>query len=158
MKLEKWALIAEIISGAAIVITLIFLILEVRAGTQATLAANRQSLAGRTEAFLLTAAASPEISRVRAKVANRAELTDEEYYHFSAYTAAALRLAEEAYLQYQDGQLDEEYWLTRGQNLVNTRLESAVAREMWSEWKERGNITQEFSDWLDHAVEERYGQ
>jgi len=34
MKLEKWALLAEIISGLAIVVTLIVLILEVRTNTE----------------------------------------------------------------------------------------------------------------------------
>ena len=158
MKLERWALIAEIASAAAIVSTLIFLILEVRAGTEATIAANRQSLAGRTEALLLAAATSPELSRVRAKLAANETLTDEEYHHFSAFTGAGLRLSEEAYLQYRDGQLDEEYWLTRGENLVASRLESSVAREMWSDWRELGYITADFRDWLDQALEERYGE
>ena len=35
MKLDRWALVAEIVSGVAIVITLIILILEVRSNTQA---------------------------------------------------------------------------------------------------------------------------
>ncbi len=42
MKLEKWALLAEVISGAAIVVTLVLLILEVRADTDLSRAtANR---------------------------------------------------------------------------------------------------------------------
>ena len=47
MKLEKWALLAEIISGVAIVVTVIILIVEVRGNTTVLRATNRQSIAER---------------------------------------------------------------------------------------------------------------
>lgn len=42
MKLIEHAQIAEVISGVAIVVTIILLIFEIHANTNATLAANRQ--------------------------------------------------------------------------------------------------------------------
>lgn len=157
MKLEKYALLAEIISSIAIIATVIVLIFEVRGGTEATLAANRQSLASRTEELLITLATSPDLLRIRIKAENNIELTDVEELQYSSYIAAFLRLAEEAYLQYRDEQLSEEYWLTRANNLVDTRVGNKVAREYWDSWNQQGWFTADFATWLDEALEEKLG-
>ena len=157
MKLEKWALIAEIVSGIAIVATLIFLILEVNANTDATLAANRQSLASRAEALLQSQATSPDIARLTIKARRGEEFTDEEEYQYSGHLAGFVRLAEEAYLQFLDGHLEGEYWRTRGENLVDARLNSRVSRELWYGWEQQGWSTQQFANWLNNALEDKYG-
>ena len=157
MKLKEWALMAEIISGVAIVVTLIFLILEVKANTDATLAANRQSLASRTEAMLLVQSTSPDIARLMTKARSDEEFTDEERYRFGAHIGGHVRLAEEAYLQYLDGHLEGEYWQTRAGNLLDARLSNGLARELWFEWARQDWFTPEFTRWLNTALEEKYG-
>lgn len=157
MKLREYALIAEIVSGVAIVVTLIFLIVEVNANTNATLAANRQSLASRTEALLLAQSTSPDIARLVTKARNDEEFTEEERYQFAGHVAGYLRLAEEAYLQFLDGHLDGEYWRTRAENLVDSRLSNQPARELWIEWEQKGWFTPEFTGWLNNELEEKYG-
>jgi len=157
MKLRDYALIAEIVSGVSIVVTLIFLIIEVNANTNATLAANRQSLASRTEALLLAQSTSPDIARLAIKARNDDELTEEERYQYSGHIAGYIRLAEEAYLQFLDGQLDGEYWRTRAENLLDSRLGNHVARELWFEWERKSWFTPEFTSWLNNALEEKYG-
>ncbi len=62
MKLKQWALTAEIVSGFAVVVTLIFLIIQVNGNTEATLATTRQSVASRVETILLAPATSPDFS------------------------------------------------------------------------------------------------
>ena len=157
MKLKKWALIAEIVSGIAIVATLIFLILEVKANTSATLAANRQSLASRTEALLQVQSTSKDIARLTIKARRDEEFTDEEQYQFGAHIGGFVRLAEEGYLQYLDGQLEGGYWKTRGENLIDSRLGNRVSRELWYTWEQQGWFTPEFTDWLNSALENKYG-
>jgi hypothetical protein len=157
MRLEKWALIAELTSSVAIIATLIILVVQVRFSAQVTLAANRQSVAGRTEAFLLAQATSPEIPRVRAKVREGTPLSDEEYFTYTAYLGAAARLTEESYLQYRDGYLEEEYWLQRGRNLVDSRLQSELARQTWRDWVELEWFDPEFAAWVNEALDERSG-
>ena len=157
MKLQEYALIAEIISGVAIVVTLIFLIIEVDANTSATLAANRQSLATRTEALLLAQSTSPGIAQLMVKARHDEEFTEEEQYQFSGHVAGYLRLAEEAYLLFLDGHLDGEYWRTRAENLVDSRLSNHLARELWFEWEQQGWFTPEFTGWLNGALEKKYG-
>jgi hypothetical protein len=63
-KLSDWANLAEIVGSFAIVVTLVILIVEVRANTAATEAATRQSIAARTEVITLTTAATPSLALV----------------------------------------------------------------------------------------------
>ena len=157
MKLEKYALIAEIVSGIAIVVTLIFLIIEVDGNTEATLAANRQSVASRVETILLTPAMSPELAAVLDKAEREMPLSDIERRSYHGYVAARLRNAEEAFLQFQDGQLSEQYFLTRAVSVLAT-LEATQAQALWAQWRDGGRFTPEFADWLGQALEESYGQ
>ena len=155
MKLEKWALIAEIVGSLAVVMTLIFLIFEVRGSTEATLAANRQSLAGRVEFLLMAEATSRELAEVTAKAAQETPLDAVESQMYFSYVAARVRSAEEAFLQFQDGQLSEQYFLTRGVSAVRT-LDNTQAQAVWARWKDQGYFTSEFSDWMDQALQETY--
>lgn len=157
MRLEKWALVAEIVGSAAVVVTLIFLIIEVRGNTEASLAANRQSLAGRTEMLLMAHATSPTLAEVIDKAHQEAPLSRAEQDMYGVYVAARLRNAEEAYLQFLDGQLSEQYFVTRGVSAVRT-LDNSYALERWSLWKDQGFFTTEFSDWLDQSIRETFGR
>jgi len=157
MKLEKYALIAEVVSAIAIVVTLVFLIVEIRANTAATLAANRQSLAARTELFLSTQATSPELATLAVKARRDEELTEVERYQYGSLLGQTLRLAEEGYLQYLDGKLDGEYWQTRARNTVDSRMNSRLARELYYEWSELGWFAPRFTAWLDGELESKYG-
>ena len=157
MKLEKYALIAEVVSAIAVVTTLIFVIAEIRANTDATLAANRQSLAGRTEQFLAATATNPELAALVVKVRSDEELTDVERFQYGSLLAQALRLAEEGYLQYLDGNLASDYWQTRARNTVDSRMDGRLSRELYYEWSERGWFTPQFTEWLDGELELKYG-
>ena len=155
MKLEKWALIAEIVGSVAVVVTLIFLIIEVRGNTEASLAANRQSLAGRTEALLMAEATSRELEEVIAKANQETPLDAVEAGMYASYVAARVRSAEEAFLQFREGQLSEQYFRTRGVSAVRT-MDNEQAQAVWTRWKDQGYFTSEFSDWFDQALQETY--
>ena len=158
-KLKQWALIAEIAGGAAIIISLVFLILEIRNNTEATYAANRQSIATRTEQLLIARATSPHLAEIEGKLRAGEELSSQELSMHVDQLAAFLRLAEESYLLYRDGQLSEEYWNTRASNLVGYRLRPQYARESWmNSWSQSGWFTNDFSEWLTQALEKEYGK
>jgi len=157
MKLEKYALIAEVVSAIAVVITLIFVIVEIRANTAATLASNRQSLAGRTEQFLATNSTSPELAALVVKVRRDEELTAEERYQYGNYLGHALRLAEEGYLLYLDDALSNEYWQTRARNTIDSRMYGELSRELYYEWSGLGWFTPQFTEWMDGELESKYG-
>ena len=64
MKLEKWALIAEVVGGVAIVVSLVVLIFEVRGNTEAVSAATFQNVSDSISANGMEIAADPEATRI----------------------------------------------------------------------------------------------
>lgn len=65
MKLERWALFAEVVSGFAVIITLIFLILGINENTRATYAGNYQLLLSDINDLSLTVAQDDALSMLR---------------------------------------------------------------------------------------------
>jgi hypothetical protein len=131
------------------------LILELRANTEATQALSRQSLAARAEELLIQETRS-ELARVVTKAAAGDSLDGPERRMYIGYLSARLRNAEEAYLQYRDGQLSEEYWRTRANSIV-LNLRDPLAQELWkSTWRERDLYTDEFSQWVDRTMDAQY--
>jgi hypothetical protein len=109
LKLSDWASIAEIASSVAVVVTLVVLILEVRGNTDAIQASNRQSIAARTEAMALANATSPDLAEILASGPQNVA----QQIRLAGYFTAILRNAEEAYLQFREGRLPEDYFARR---------------------------------------------
>jgi hypothetical protein len=150
--LEKVALISQIIGGIAVVVTLVLLIFELRANTEATQALSRQSLAARTEELLIQETRS-ELAGVVTRAAAGESLEGPERRMYVGYLSARLRNAEEAYLQYRDGQLSEEYWRTRA-NSIALSLRDPLAQQLWkTTWRQRELYTDEFSQWVDRTID-----
>lgn len=103
LKLSEWTSVAEILSSLAVVITLIVLVLGIRANTEEMRAATRQSLASRAEADMLVRANAPELAQIIDKIEDREQLSAGEAYMYRGYLGAILRNAEEAFLQRQEG-------------------------------------------------------
>jgi hypothetical protein len=123
-KLQEYAQIAEIIGGAAIVISLVFVGFQIKSNTEASKAATLQQISAGEIQLLAMMADDP----VKARVVTRAmfepqSLTEEErmqgYYLFMAN----IRNLENLYLQYESGFLSEEAWNTKS-SLLNLAVNS----------------------------------
>jgi hypothetical protein len=64
MKLSAWASVAELISGVAVVVTLVFLILGIQENTEATRASNWGRSVGAMIEFRQTIVNDPEVARI----------------------------------------------------------------------------------------------
>ena len=157
LKLHEWASIAEILSSLAVVVTLIVLIAEVGGNTAATLAANRQSLASRAENFLLQQAADADLAELVEKAERGAQLTSTESFRYAGFVGARFRNAEEAFLQLHNGQLDEQYFLTRGA-VVWDSLNNRHALEFWEDWSARGLFVPGFTAWVNEGLRHQADQ
>jgi hypothetical protein len=152
MKLERLALIAEIAGGIAVVVTLIVLITEVHDNTKALMAANRQSVAGRTQDFISTLVSNPQFLAIQADLIPSNDPNERLALN---YMADLLKLVEESYLEYRDGLLDKTYWQTRA-NFALVNLQTARGRKLYAAMKKMGVLTPSFVEWLDREVEKRY--
>ena len=157
MKLERWALIAEVIGGVAIVVTLIFLIFEIRGNSAAIHAAAATSISERSHSLITTSMANSALLDAIVREAQGEELSASEKVLLDYSNAANLKLAEESYIAFQQGNLDEEVWLTRAEFILD-RLASEHERVRWAVRRESGWYVQGFVDYIDAELASRYGQ
>ena len=146
MKLEKWALIAEIVGGVGIVISLIYVGYQISQNTAEIRASNRQSTAARVQDFALVAASNPDLALAADGDADPEALTPIQLEQAAYYNVAFFRNSEEAYLQFSDGLLSEEYWETRAVVTIN-RAKGRIGGAFWE--SDKGNFSPRFREWLD---------
>jgi hypothetical protein len=106
-RLSDWATIAEIISAIAIVVSLIFVGLEIRQNTNATYAASYDNLLADIVDWRIAAATNPELARI----------VNEQNGAESLIWEAALQNFERAYVSRVYGRLGDREWARFEQNL-----------------------------------------
>ncbi len=148
MKLEKYALFAEIVSAIAIVVTLIFLIVEVRGNTDAIRAQTAQA----TFETSVQSFYYPEgnVALSKAEEVGLAGLTDEERAHAEALMAALINAYNNHYYQYRHGNLDADI-----QEAYRSRLGRLMSRQMWRDtWRSARDLyTEPFRVYVDEIIE-----
>jgi len=148
-KLSDWASIAEILSGIAVLITLVFLIIEIRENTEVTRAAayDRNIDSINESAYVL--AQNPELARIyRAFVEGRVDdLDSDESFRVQLMVRTLFRIYEKAYFAYQYGTLGEAEW-TRFSGGVCRQIDRADAA-MWDIVKVI--LTEEFVGYLTES-------
>ena len=113
MKLEKWALIAEIVGGVAIVLSLIFVGAEIRRNTAATYAATYDRLLSDHMNLSIAEANNPEISLAYLYFENSELLDstdDPQYLQGRSIWMALARIYERAYFAHEYGRLGDSEW------------------------------------------------
>ncbi|MFQ5609860.1 MAG: hypothetical protein ACE5F8_06280 [Woeseiaceae bacterium] len=148
LKLSEWASLAEIIGAVAVVVSLIYVGLQVRNNTEAILSANRQELVGRAHSASITAATSPEISGVFAKSDTDEELGPTERIQHGYFVRAVLYDVQEAYLLHNEDRLDAGYWATRAA-LFDVYMRPDLARQEYERVKSLGLLHKDFVSWAD---------
>jgi len=124
MKLDKWAQIAEIIGGTAIVISLIFVGFQIRSNTEASKAATLQQISAGEIQLLAMMADDPNKARVVTQAMFEPEsLSEDDMLQGFYLFMANIRNLENLYLQYESGFLSEEAWSAKS-SLLNLAVNS----------------------------------
>ncbi len=103
MDRSKLADLSEILSSIAIVVTLVYLAIEIRQNTNALYAQSRQSVLTAAQTELFVTVEHPELLL---DVVQEEPLTPAEQVKIGAWLAAAMRAREFSWLQYRDGIID----------------------------------------------------
>lgn len=145
--LSDWANVAEIGAAIGVVISLIFVGLELRGNTEATQAATREAINQKDMAYLSLRLDSSVLAEAHTKKDNGealspledAQLVHQEYVNFVSF--------EHSYYQYRKGALEAEEW-SRHKNIVRLQIEdNSQAREMWRQ--KRHTFTRPFQELVD---------
>ena len=114
--LADWASIAEILGAIAVVVSLLFVGLQVRANTRASQAATYQEQLGLEIGVLSTAAANPGLARLYSDTFDKGDFegfNEEESAQAQWLWVATFRLWEGFYLQHLSGAMSPEGWAAR---------------------------------------------
>jgi hypothetical protein len=111
-KLQRWALISEIVGGAAVLLTLILLLLEVRQNTQAIRTATYDDLVADLADFNMNIATDDELGQMRFlnSTEGRDPLTDYQLFLLIQINLVRFQHYERAYIQWRAGNLEDSLW------------------------------------------------
>jgi hypothetical protein len=123
--------IAEAVGALTVVITLIYLTIQLRQNTLSQRAAVEQQISsGLSETFLVNA--DTDIPRIWVLAySNFDELTDIETKKFGFFLFAYLKQFEHAYIQYEMGNVSEVSWKAIDRAFRETLMVSEGARQYW---------------------------
>lgn len=156
-KLSDWASLAEIVSAIAVVVTLIFLIIEIRGNSEAIRADMQINVSGRTISLIQANIANSTVLEAMARESQGEELSFIQDHVLNQAFGARMKLAEESFIVFRDGNLDEDVWLTRAELALDV-LANEHDRRRWEARRESGWYVQGFVDFMDSELARRYGQ
>ena len=145
--LSEWANVAEIGAAIGVIISLVFVGLQLQSNTEATEAATREAINQKDMAYLSLRLDSAVLARANAKIDNGetlsplevSQLVHQEYVNFVSF--------EHSFYQFRKGALEAEEW-SRHENIARFRIESSEhARAMWA--RKRHTFTPPFRELVD---------
>ena len=148
--LSDWANVAEIGAATGVIISLIFVGLQLQTNTEATEAATREAINQKDMAYLSLRLDSSVLARANAKLDNgealspleESQVVHQEYVNFISF--------EHSFYQYRKGVLESEEW-SRHENIVRLQIEnSRHAQIMWA--RKRHTFTTGFQELVDSFV------
>ncbi len=126
MNWTKTSAVAEILSSVAILVTLVYLAVEIQQNAEATRADSRQAILESDQQFLHLIVDSPELNLLWYKP----ELTDEEKVRLSFFLLSHMRMRESNWFQYKSGTLDGRTWQSYRASIVAV-LSAPRTRAWW---------------------------
>ena len=145
VKLEKWALGAEIASGVAVVITLALLIVEIRSSTKATRVATYENISSDLSSFDIAIARDPDLARLFWERHEGSDLNEVDAGRRFMLNRAAARSFETAYFAFVNGSLEQTQWERFERNMCGLwRIASPEEQSAYA-----NNLTDEFVSYVD---------
>jgi len=152
MNLSDWANLAEIGAAIGVIISLIFVGMELRNNTAATEAATREAVNQKDIQFLSLRIDSSVLARAHAKLESGEDLSrleesqvvHQEYVNFVVF--------ENSYYQFRKGVLEEAEWL-RHRNIIRMQIQEYPHSQIMWERKSK-TFGPEFQELVNNLLSE----
>ena len=149
MDIMELGAIGELVGGAAVIVTLFYLAIQVRQNTRSNrLVATQGLVAGQASANLLAAVHGDLAAIMNTGVFSEDDLTPKERHRFNCYLIAFYVQVDFAYQQFLAGQLDESVWNRMESEFVFFHLPGIT--QWWAQDKQR--FSPEFVDTVDRYL------
>ncbi len=110
MTLEQYGSLAEIIGLALVVVTLIFLSIQMRQNTRAIQLNTSHSVTEELQEMFSLLASDQGLSEIFVQAAQTDELSDANRVRYNTFLSNVVRVYENAFLQKRQNVLDEAHW------------------------------------------------
>ena len=121
----------QVLGMLGLIASLIFVGMELRQNQQVARVTAYQALAEQIASYNALLLSEPEINRIRNAALNNENLTEEDAEQYRAFWRMLRRQSELAYLQYENGSIDEEL-LTRTLGPLRDHVNrSEYAKQYW---------------------------
>ena len=148
MTLEQYAYLAEIIGVIIIVLTLLYLSVQVRQGAHLMRSGSRQALMNNDRESLLAYLDNMDLFD---KMASPEKLSRADQRRFTVLWIINMRNREHEWFQYQDGILDEPTWFSY-REIIRITLASKRHRAWWE--KSKRAFDAQFVEMVDQFIDE----
>lgn len=147
MTLNEIGNLGEPIGAAAVVVSLIYLAIQLKQNTLSVRSATCQAILSSAAACNVTLTQNRELARImRIGSEGAEELDADERVQFSFLAAQFIDIFENLYLQHANGSLDASFWLPRSGSYLGLLQLPGFAR-FWDERK--ADYTAAFREWVD---------
>ena len=150
MDLSYYANLAEILGTAAIVVSLVYVAVQIRQNTRATRLSTAQNISHELRDVTALVAMDAEMSEIHLRaIVNIESLTPTEKHRFYILTTALYRVFENAYFQNREGALDPYTWQgVVGQILI--ARDSSGYQTFWTDRK--GLFSEDFQTYIENGL------
>ena len=156
MNWETIAAVSEAVGAIAVVVSLIYLAVQIRQNTKAIRGTTIDAITAHQQEELRWSSEMPEVFR---KALEEPEaLTYEESWRLSEWMTSAFTARQNEYHQYREGLLDEEVWLSI-ENIIRLLMGLPYTQTWWNDHGSK-NLTPSFVAKVDSilAEGERYAK
>ncbi len=144
--------IAELIGGIAVLITLIYLSIQVKQNSQMQRQQNVTEQTNRCIDSGQLLASDPEFAEIHRKSMSNMELTANEFSRLAGFFFAILTDFEEMYYTHKAGEQSEFRWENLNKHVYWQIKPGTKGNDWWHRMKDTF-YTQEFIDWVDRLLE-----
>ena len=123
--------IGDFVGGIAVILTLVYLAVQIRHNTRSTKLASMQSTMLAAQNVAILPAQDRDLARVvRVGLTTPEELDDDEFQQFRYFLMNMLRVHEDMFVQHRAGVVDDETWMARASSL-RTIFSMPGGRRVW---------------------------
>jgi hypothetical protein len=148
--MDELAAWSQLVASGAVLLTLVYLTIQVRQNTALMRAETRQAMMSHVQQEIFKAIEYPEITM---DLLDETELTPQAKVRLNNWLNAALRAREHEWIQYQNGVLDKASWDAYKQVIPTIILGTKRTRRWWENFGQ-GQFHPGFCKAVDKLLEE----
>ncbi len=149
MTIMELGAIGEFIGAIAVVVTLIYLAIQVRQNTNALKLNTTQSVTEELQNMFALLASNQDLTEVFVRASRDSELRGPERGRYSAFTSNLIRVYENAFLQRRAGVIDQAHWVGMTRMMIDY-TSMAAFQQYWLDRKHW--VSDDFQDYMEADV------